>query len=57
VRPQRALSRASLGSGEPRPAPPGGVTGLAGVFTRPAGLPHPWGATSCTRKAAQLYYS
>jgi len=28
----------------------GGVTGLAGVcpHVRPAGLPHPWGATSCT---------
>ena len=34
------------------PAPSRGSTGLAGVFTRPAGLPHPWGATSCTRKAA-----
>ena len=22
------------------------------MSTRPAGLPHPWGATSCTRKAA-----
>jgi len=32
--------------------PPGGSTGLAG--TRPAGLPHPWGATSCTRKAAPV---
>jgi hypothetical protein len=24
----------------------GQYTGLAGVSTRPAGLPHPWGATS-----------
>jgi hypothetical protein len=34
-----------------------GSTGLAGMPTRPAGLPHPWGATSC-RKAAPLpsYY-
>ena len=24
------------------------------VHTRPAGLPHPWGGTSCTRKAAPL---
>jgi hypothetical protein len=37
----------------PRPAPSRGSTGLAGVSTRPAGLPHPWGATSC-RKAAPL---
>ena len=35
----------------PRSAPSRGSTGLAGVSTRPAGLPHPWGATSC-RKAA-----
>ena len=33
--------------------PPAGSTGLAGVPTRPAGLPHPWDATSC-RKAAPL---
>ena len=26
--------------------PSRGTTGPAGVFTRPAGLPHPWGATS-----------
>jgi len=36
-----------------RPASSRGSTGLAGVFTRPAGLPHPWGAISC-RKAAPL---
>jgi len=35
------------------PAPSRGSAGLAGVFTRPAGLPHPWGAISC-RKAAPL---
>jgi len=34
---------------------PGGVTGLAGVCPRPAGLPHPWGATSCTRKDSSTY--
>ena len=38
-----------------RPAPSMGSAGLAGVFTRPAGLPHPWGATSC-RAAAPLTY-
>jgi len=38
-----------------RPAPSRGSTGLAGGFTRPAGLPHPWGATSC-RKAAPFTY-
>ena len=26
------------------------------MFTRPAGLPQPWGATSCARKAAALTY-
>ena len=31
---------------ELRPAPSRGSTGPAGVFTRPARLPHPWGATS-----------
>ena len=35
--------------------PPGGSTGQAGVSTRPAGLPHPWGATS-RREAAPLTY-
>ena len=40
----------------PCPAPSRGSTGLAGVSTRPAGLPHQWGATSCTRKAAPLTY-
>ena len=30
-----------------------GGTGLAGVFTHPAGLAHPWGAITC-RKAAPL---
>ena len=35
----------------------GGSTGLAAVSTRPAGLPHPWGGTNCTRKAAPPTYS
>ena len=39
--------------GDTRPARFRGSTGLAGVPTRPAGLPHPRGATSC-RKAAPL---
>ena len=39
-----------------RPAASRGSTGLAGVSTRPAGLPHQWGATSCTRKEAPLTY-
>jgi len=34
-------------------APSRGSTGLADMSTRPAGLPHPWGATSC-REAAPL---
>jgi len=34
--------------------PPGGVQGWR-ASTRPAGLPHPWGAMSC-RKAAPLTY-
>ena len=33
--------------------PPGGVQGWRVCSTSPAGLPHPWGATSC-RKAAPL---
>jgi len=37
------------------PAPSRGGTGLAGVPTRPAGLRHPWSATSC-RKATPLTY-
>jgi hypothetical protein len=36
---------------EPRHTTP---SSLQGVFARPAGLPHPCGATSCTRKAATL---
>ena len=35
------------------PAPCRENTGLKGVCTRPARLPHPWGATSC-REAAPL---
>jgi len=38
-----------------RPAPSRGSTGLMGVSTRSAGMPQPWGATSC-RKAAPLTY-
>ena len=38
-----------------RPAPSRGSAGLAGVSTRPAGLSHPWGTTSC-REAAALTY-
>ena len=45
----------TFGQGDPRPAPSRGSTGLAGVSTRPAGLPHPWGATRC-REAAPLTY-
>ena len=41
----------------PCPAPFRGITGLAGVSARPAGLPHPWGTTSCTRKAAPLTWT
>ena len=35
--------------------PPGVAERWAGVSTRPAGFPHPWGATSC-REAAPLTY-
>jgi len=48
-----------LGTPSPSRAPPGapssGSTGLAWrVSTHRAGLPHPWGTTSCTRKAAHV---
>ena len=49
-------SRALLHMLSSRPAPSRGSTGLAGVSTRPAGLPHPLGAVSCTREAAPSTY-
>jgi len=42
----RPARRALNGSLCPRPAPFRGSTGLAGVLTRPAGLSHPWDATT-----------
>ena len=40
----------------PRPAPSRGSIGLAGMFTRPVGLPHPWGAISCRKEAPLTYH-
>jgi hypothetical protein len=34
----------------------GEVSGLAGVTTRPAGYPHPWGATSCRNTAPRTVW-
>ena len=56
--PSASAAGPSAASEEAHPAPSRGSTGLAGVSTRPAGLPHPWGAASCltfTRGAPHIH--
>ena len=41
----------------PCPAPSRGITGLAGVSTRPAWFPHPRSTTSCRKAAPLTFYT